>query len=62
MSIKTSTHQRSLGPPIFAYEFHHYKCVTISMSQTQIGENVDNLNNVNSYILAGNYCQLAVQN
>ena len=32
----------------------------ISVSQSQIGENADNLDNVESYILAGNYCQLAI--
>ena len=31
------------------------------MSQTQIGENVDKLNNVESYILTGNYRQLSIQ-
>ena len=33
----------------------------ISVSQTQIGENVDKINNVESYIVTGNYCQLSVQ-
>ena len=33
----------------------------ISVSQTQIRENVDKLNNVGSYILTGNYRQLSVQ-
>ena len=33
----------------------------ISVSQTQIGENVDKLNNVESYILTSNYRQLSVQ-
>ena len=30
------------------------------MSQTQIGENANNLDNVESYIQAGNYDQLAI--
>ena len=32
----------------------------IQLSQTQIGENADNLNNAESYILAGNYRQLTI--
>ena len=32
----------------------------ISVSRTQIRENIDKLNNVESYILTGNYCQLSV--
>ena len=31
------------------------------VSQTEIRENVDKLNNIESYVLAGNYCQLSVQ-
>ena len=31
------------------------------MSQTQIGENVDNLSNLKSYVMTGNYRQLSVQ-
>ena len=33
----------------------------ISVSQTQIRENVDERNDVESYILTGNYRQLSVQ-
>ena len=34
----------------------------ISVSQTQIGEKADNLNNVENYFPAGNYRQVTVQN
>ena len=41
-------------PLIFAYEFYHLKIYNfISVSQTQIGENADNV--VESYSLEGNY-------
>ena len=56
---QNSTCQSLLEPLIVAYEFYHSKIYNfISVSQTQIGENPDNLNNVESYSLTRNYCQL----
>ena len=43
---------------ILSLQIHNF----ISLSQTQIGENADNLKNVESYILAGNYGQLTTLN
>ena len=46
---------------IFMYEFYHFKKYNfISVSQTQIGENTENLNNIERYGLAGSYRQIAM--
>ena len=51
-----STCQSFLEPLIVAYGFYHSKIYNfISVSQTQIWENPNNLNNVESYSLANNY-------
>ena len=56
---QTSICQSFLEPLIFWYEFYHFKlCNFISVLQTQIGENPDNVNNAESYSLGSNYRQL----
>ena len=59
-SRQTSIRQSFLEPLVFAYVFHHFKKYFISVSQTQIGENADNLNHAESYNLTGNYRQLTM--
>ena len=49
---QTSTYQSFLEPLTFAYEFYYLKIYNfISVSQTQIRDNPDNLDNVERYSL-----------
>ena len=56
---QTSTCQSFLETLIFTYEFYHFQIYNfISVSQSQIEENPDNLSHVESCSLASNYGQL----
>ena len=56
---QTSTCQSFLETLIFAYEFYHFQIYNfISVSQSQIEENPDNLSHVESCSLASNHGQL----